>query len=98
MLQNVSSFKYLCFTLDSALTFKSHLSDVNRKVIHKRTLLSRLRTFLSKSNALSIYKAMILPYFDFCTVVNHGASSSQLDKLHRLQNKRLKQCAKVYTV
>ena len=97
-LQNVSTFKYLGFTLDSTLTFKSHLADVIRNVIHKKTLLARLKSFLHNDTALSIYKAIILPYFDYCDIVYQGANANDLDKLQRLQNKCLKICLAMHNL
>ena len=60
--------------------------------MHKRTLLARMMPFLTKASALSIYKMMILPYFDYCDVIYQTACKSDLDKLQRLQNKCLKTC------
>ena len=39
---------------------------------------------------------MILPYFDYCDVVYHGANAGDLEKLQRLQNKCLKTCLGVH--
>ena len=91
-IQRVSTYKYLGFTLDSTLTFKNQIADVTQKVIHKRILLARMMCFLTKATALSIYKMMILPYFDYCDVIYQTACMSDLDKLQRLQNKCLKTC------
>ena len=95
-IQSVPSFKYLGFTLDMTLNFKSHIADVIKKVMHKKLLLTKMRPFLNTSVAVSIYKMMILPYFDYCDVVYHGANAGDLDKLQRLQNKCLKTCLGVH--
>ena len=92
LIQKVSTFKYLGFVLDSTLNFKPHISEVIKKVMHKRILLSKIITFLRSEVALSIYKLMILPYFDYCDVIYHSACKNDLDKLQRLQNKCLKTC------
>ena len=95
-IQKVPTFKYLGFTLDSSLSFSSHITDVIKKVIHKRLLLSKIRPFLTEGVALSIYKMMILPYFDYCDIVYQGACVRELDKLQRLQNKCLKTCLNLH--
>ena len=95
-IQNVPSFKYLGFFLDATLNFKVHINDVIRKVIHKRILLSKMMPYLSKPVALSIYKMMILPYFDYCDIIYSKACKNDLDKLQRLQNKCLKTCMKLH--
>ena len=71
-IQSVPSFKYLGFTLDMTLNFKSHIADVMKKVMHKKLLLTKMRPFLNTRVAISIYKMMILPYFDYCDVVYHN--------------------------
>ena len=91
-IQKVSTFKYLGFTLDATLSFKNQVSDTICKIIHKKTMLSKIMPFLKKDVALMIYKSMILPYFDYCDVVYNSANSGCLDKLQRLQNKCLKLC------
>ena len=92
IIQKVSTFKYLGFILDSTLSFKIHVADVIKKVIHKRLLLSKVMGFLNKNTAISIFKLMILPYFDYCDVIYMNACMNSLDKLQRLQNKCLKTC------
>ena len=95
-IQSVSTFKYLGFTLDSTLTFRAHISDVIRKVMHKKVILSKIMPFLTKNTALSIYKSMILPYFDYCDEIYQTACKNDLDKLQRLQNKCLKTCLNLH--
>ena len=90
--QNVPTFKYLGYILDSTLTFQVHIKDIIKKVIHKRIMLAELMPFLNVIVAISIYKAMILPYFADCDLVYQGTCSWELDKLQRLQNKCLKTC------
>ena len=61
-------------------------------MIHKRSVLCRIMPFINKHVALSIYKMMILPYFDYCDIIYTKACVHDLDKLQRLQNKCLKTC------
>ena len=42
--------------------------------------------------AVSIYKAMILPYFDYADALYDKANAKDLDKLQKLQNKCLRIC------
>ena len=60
--------------------------------MHKKLLMSKMRPFLNTGVAISVYKMMILPYFDYCDIVYHGANAGDLEKLQRLQNKCLKLC------
>ena len=92
-LRPVPSFKYLGVLLDSTLTYNSHISSLIRTVIHKITLLSKVKKYMTNNVALQIYKSMILPYLDYADVVFDKAFTKDLDKLQRLQNRCLKICA-----
>ena len=94
-LQHVPSYKYLGVTLDSTLYFKLHLAGVIRTVSHKIYVLSRVRKFLMTRSALTVYKSMIMPYFDNADIAYEKASGVDLEKIQRLQNRALKVCLKV---
>ena len=55
-------------------------------------LLSKMKKYLTDDTAISVYKAMLLPYFDYADVIYDKANSNDLGKLQRLQNKCLKIC------
>ena len=93
LIQTVSSFKYLGVLLDSTLNYNQHIASVVRTVLHKVTLLSKVKRYLQDESAIQIYKSMILPYIDYADVVFANSNVSDIEKLQRLQNRRLK----VYT-
>ena len=64
-LQYVRQFNYLGVKLDSRLTFESHANECIHLVSHKKILLTKIRTYIDKKQALTIYKSKILPYFDY---------------------------------
>ena len=92
-LQKVPTFKYLGLILDPTLNYNHHLNSVIGKVLHKMTLLAKMKRYLKKSVALQIYKSMILPYIDYGDIIYNKANSGILDKLQRLQNKCLRICS-----
>ena len=63
-LKQVPSYKYLGVLLDSTLNYNLHVNQVIRTVLHKLLLLSKMKKYMRDEVALSIYKAMMLPYFD----------------------------------
>ena len=91
-IQKVPSFKYLGIMLDLTLTYNVHISSTIRLILHKMALLAKLKKYLTKDTALTIYKTMLLPYFDYADVVFHKAKQTDLDKLQRLQNRCLRIC------
>ena len=95
LLQKVPTFKYLGLTLDSTLNYNHHISSLIRAVLHKITLLGKMKISLNNNVALQIYKSMILPYLDYADVIFHKANTTSLDKLQRLQNRCLRICSGV---
>ena len=78
--------------LDSTLNYNLHVNQVIRTVLHKLTLLSKMKKYLRDDTALNIYKAMLLPYFDYADVIFDRALNKDISKLQKLQNKCLKIC------
>ena len=89
-LKQVPSYKYLGLILDSTLNYNHHIASVIRTVLHKMTLLARMKKYLNDETAVSIYRSMLLPYFDYADVIYSKANSKDLDRLQKLQNKCLR--------
>ena len=49
--------------------------------------LKRLRPFVSEATAIQIYRALVLPYFDYCSAVWDGLCNRLADKVQKLQNR-----------
>ena len=91
-LQVVPTYKCLGITLDSTLSYNSHVKNVANIISYKPVLLWKIRKYLTEETALRICKSMVLPYFDYGDMVYGNASQDGLDRLQRLQNKCLKIC------
>ena len=91
-IQRVPNYKYLGFTMDPRLSFSNHITTLLNTVAHKAYILSRIRRFITEFAALRIYKAMLLPYFDYADIVYDKARQLDIEKLQRAQNKCLKIC------
>ena len=87
-------YKYLGVILDPHLTFNKHLNNIIKITAHKINLLSKVRLYLTKDASLTIFKTMILPYFDYGDILFLNSSKKLLDKLDRLQIRALKLCLK----
>ena len=81
-----SHTKYLGVILDEKLTFEKHIDYTQRKVIPRLKLLGNLRNIVPIQTALTIYKTMITPLFDYCDVMLGGLSQKCQYKLQKLQN------------
>ena len=91
-LQYVNDYVYLGIKLDSKFTFELHANECCRHVVHKNYTLSKIRRYISTTQALTIYKSMILPYFCYGDVFMHNLSAKTYDRMQKLQNKALRIC------
>ena len=90
----VTSYPYLGIKLDNKLTFELHIKETLKLVSHKLFLLSKIRKYLTKKQALTIFKSKILPYFDYGDIFCIGSHEKSLDKLQKMQNRALRICLK----
>ena len=91
-LQYVNDYVYLGIKLDNKFTFELHANECCRHVVHKNYVLSKIRRYISTTQALNIYKSMILPYFSYGDVFMHNLSARTYDRMQKLQNKSLRIC------
>ena len=90
ILQYVRQFNYLGVKLDTRLSFEAHANECIRLVSHKTYMLTKIRCYLDKKQALTIYKSKILPYFDYGDIFLMGTHVKTRDMLQKLQNRALR--------
>ena len=88
----VNSFNYLGIKLDEKLDFEVHAKECLRLVSHKLYILSKIRNIINNTQALTIYKSKILPYFDYGDIFYNKTYLRTIDKLQKLQNRALRLC------
>ena len=81
------SFKYVGVYLDENLKFQDHLNKVHQKVTQNSHILYSNRYSIPKSMRITLYHALIEPYFRYCLAIWGGASKSLMQKLVDLQKK-----------
>ena len=91
-LKLVPSYKYLGLIVDSTLNFNLHIASVIRIILHKMSLLAKMKKYLNNDVAVSIYKSMLLPYLDYADAIYSMSNAKDLGKLQKLQNKCLRIC------
>ena len=91
-LQYVNHYNYLGIKLENTLSFESHVNETIRMVAHKLYLLSRIRKYVNIYQAITIYRSMIVPYFDYGDIVLVNINRKTIDKLQKLQNRALRVC------
>ena len=82
-----SEEKLLGVTIDSGLSFDSHINNVLKKCNSLLYLLSRIKMFLTVPMRKLFFNAYILPHLDYCCIIWGTCSASQEQKLVRFQKR-----------
>ena len=79
--------KCLGVWIDDCLTWKRHIDFVRKKSFHGVARIRRLRSVLPTSIKTKLYKALVLPHLDYCSVVWQECTKDlQRKKVERIQN------------
>lgn len=80
-IQLIDELKLLGVATDNKLTFSPHIKFVLSKIYAKIATLHRIRNFIDSDIALKLYKAYVLPHFDYCSPLLIGISQTLSDEL-----------------
>ena len=86
-IQQVDHVKYLGFVIDNRLKWDIHAENLCSKAGKLINYLARLRYFINESNLNLIYKAIILPLFDYADIILGSSDKKHLKRLQSLQNR-----------
>ena len=86
-LSRVQKTKSLGLEIDEYLTWEAHIKSVTKKVVSTLAALRKIRKLTSPENLVKVYKSLIEPFFDYCSIVCDTLSIELTDKLQRLQNR-----------
>jgi hypothetical protein len=86
-IEQVPNFKYLGLILDNKLSFKEHLCDVSKKIASKISILGRVRKYLPIKHRLMLFNSLILPHFDYASIVWSNTNSKYTDPLVSLSKR-----------
>ena len=79
--------KYLGILIDSKLTFKNHIEELNKKVARAVGVLYKLRPYVTTKILTSVYYAIIYPFLSYGIVVWGNATKTLISPLHILQKR-----------
>ena len=80
------SVRSLGVTVDSTLSFNTHVNDVCKSVSYHTRALRHVRKCVSTDDAKQIAVAMVSARLDYCNSALYKTSQSNISKLQRLQN------------
>ena len=86
-IEPTDSVNYLGVILDSALHFNEHVSHICSKVSRTLGTLRHIGYLLPLSARKLVYKALVLPHFNYCSTIWSSASAASINRLNVLLNK-----------
>ena len=88
-LTRTKTYKYLGIKIDQHLNYTQHINNIAGAVKNKIRTITRLSLFMPKGITLMLYKALVLPHFDYGSSIWGSASPNLLAKLQDIQTKTL---------
>ena len=85
--KQVYESKTLGATIDQHLSWKSNSENICKKITSGISALRRLKEVADKQTLLSVYNAIVRPYFDYCCEVWDVFGETQSKRLQKLQNR-----------
>lgn len=79
--------KYLGILIDSQLTFKFHIDELNKKISRAIGVLYKLRPFVTPDILCSVYYAIIYPFLMYGILIWGNANITLVNPIHILQKK-----------
>ena len=93
-LTNKPESKFLGVILDQHLTWSSHLNNLTLKLNKNLNLLRLSRNMMTQENKLLVYRSHLESHIQYGILLwGNGASSTQLTKLQKIQDKALRYVA-----
>ena len=79
--------KTLEVIVDDQLKWNSHLNNIVSKASKGIGMIRRMKAFVLQATLISIYNAIVLPYFHYCSLVWDACNNYLLEKLQKMQNR-----------
>jgi hypothetical protein len=86
-IKRVSYSKTLGVVIDEHLTWQRQIENIQTKISKGIGMLRRIKKIVPKTTLIKVYNAIILPHFDYCSLVWDNCSDYLIDKLQKLQNR-----------
>ena len=83
-IQQTNTCKYLGVTVNDTLTWNNHIANV-RGITSALYCFKRIRPFIAQDTALILYKGLIQPHLDYCSIVWRNAGKTLIDQISVLQ-------------
>ncbi len=86
-IKRVNHAKSLGIIIDEQLLWKNQIEAISSKVSKGIGVLRRIKNCVPKTTLIKVYNALVLPYFDYCSLVWSNCSDQLISKLQKMQNR-----------
>ena len=85
--EEVAYVKYLGVLIDSQLTFKNHIDELNKKISRSIGVIYKLRPYVTTKILTNVYYAIVYPFLLYGIIIWGNASNTLITSIHKLQKK-----------
>jgi len=86
-IKRVTEAKTLGVVIDERMSWTAHIDEICKKVSSGLSGIRQIRDYVPLETVITIYDALIQPWFDYCDVVWDNLPKTLADKLQRMQNR-----------
>ena len=86
-LERVIKHKSLGVQIDESLNWRPHINTISKKISADIAILKRVSHFIPFDTRVNMYKALVMPYFNYCIAVWSNINKGLADKLQKMQNR-----------
>ena len=86
-INKVDDTKFLGLTIDSKLSWREHISEVQKKIIKQCGILYHIRDSLTIKAMTQLYYSLVYPHITYCHVVWGGLSDHRLNPINLSQKR-----------
>lgn len=74
----------------NSLSWSDHINHVRNKIAKSVGIIKKVTKLLNHKTLVSLYKALVIPYLNYCNLIWGNAPNIHLNKLHVLQKKAIR--------
>ena len=86
-IKRVTKTKSLGIQIDQFLSWDNHLEEICKKASSGIGAIRRLKSYVSRESLISVYYALVQPYFDYCCLVWDPIGATLSNRIQILQNR-----------
>ena len=86
-IKKVKSAKSLGVYIDERLSWADHIDYLSNRISSTIAGLRQVRPYIPIETAITIYRSLILPLFDYCDVIWDNLPRTSAKRLQKLQNR-----------